>query len=58
MYIRANVCLKSKILYLYIAKISTIILHQTASYSSKYIYLSITVFAVKITFFFELRFFN
>lgn len=47
MYIRANMCLKSKILCLYIAKISTLNSHQTALYSSKYIYLSITVLMQK-----------
>ena len=58
MYIRANMCLKSKILYLYIAKISTLNLHQSELYIIN-IYLSINyIFTAKITFFSELRLFN
>lgn len=57
MYMRKCVSI-NKILCLYIAKIGTIILHQTALYSSKYIFIDNCFFTAKITFFSELRLFN
>ena len=51
MYIRANMCLKSKILYLYIAKISIPILHQTALYNTQMYFIDKLQFHCKNNFF-------
>lgn len=40
MYIRAYMCLKSKILYLYIAKISIFVVHQDGKLTNVLVYSS------------------